>query len=127
MTFEKARRRVMVIEDNIDTVRTLVALLRVEGHDVQYAINGYAALALAPKFSPEIVILDLGLPGLNGFEVCSRLRKLRGFQSTRFIAVSGYCTEADRARSRAVGCEAHLSKPADPNQIVALVEREHRL
>jgi two-component system CheB/CheR fusion protein len=121
MNAEKPRRRVMVVEDNLDTVHTLVALLRADGHEVQYAINGYAAMALAPKFLPEIVILDLGLPGLNGFEVCTRLKKVRGFEATRFVAVSGYYTQADRARSRAVGCEAHLRKPADPNEILAIV------
>ncbi len=114
-------RRVMVVEDNLDTVHTLVALLRGEGHEVQYAINGYVALALARKFLPEVVILDLGLPGLTGFEVCTRLKREQGFEQTRFIALSGYYTDADRVRSRAVGCDVHLPKPADPNQILALV------
>ena len=113
----------MVVEDNLDTVHTLVALLRGEGHEVQYAINGYAAIALGPKFLPQVVILDLGLPGLNGYDVCTRLKREKGFEQTRFIAVSGYNSDADRIKSRAVGCEAHLSKPADPNELLALVER----
>lgn len=124
MEKEKPRRRVMVVEDNIDTVRTLVALLRSDGHEVEYAINGYAAIALAPKFRPEVMILDLGLPGLNGFEVCTRLKREPGLEKTRFIAVSGYYTDADRVRSRAVGCEAHLPKPADPREILAIVASE---
>ncbi len=111
----------MVVEDNLDTVRTLVMLLKAEGHQVEYAVNGYAAISLAARFLPEVVILDLGLPGLDGFEVCARLKKEPAFRQTRFIAVSGYCKEEDRARSRASGCDAHLSKPADPKELLALV------
>lgn len=122
MLKEKPRRRVMVVEDNLDTVHTLVALIRGGGHEVQYAINGYAAIALASRFVPEVVILDLGLPGMDGYDVCSRLKSEPAFQRTRFIAVSGYYTDGDRVRSRAVGCDFHLPKPADPNQILALIE-----
>lgn len=124
MNTDRPPRRVLVVEDNVDTAHTLVALLRADGHEVQYALNGYVAMAVGPKFLPEVVILDLGLPGLNGFEVCTRLRKYRGFQKTRFIAVSGYCSDADRIKSRAVGCEIHLAKPADPNAILSIVAAE---
>lgn len=117
------RRRVLVVEDNIDTVRTLVALLKAAGHEVEFAINGYAAISAAVKFRPEVVILDLGLPGLSGFDVCSRLKQEPAFKDTRFIAVSGYSSDADRVRSRAAGCDIHLAKPADPKELLALVGR----
>jgi CheY-like chemotaxis protein len=114
-------RRVLVVEDNLDTVHTLVALLKTEGHRVEYAINGYAAMSIARKFLPEVVILDLGLPGLDGFEVCARLKQEPQFKGTKFIAVSGYFKEEDQVRSRAAGCDHHLPKPADPKQLLALV------
>ncbi|HEX5477627.1 MAG TPA: response regulator, partial [Burkholderiales bacterium] len=69
-----ASKRVLVVEDNLDSVHSLVLLLRDMGHRVEYAINGYAALDVARKFRPEIVFMDLGLPGLDGFEVCGRLK-----------------------------------------------------
>ena len=114
-------RRVLVVEDNLDAVKTLVALLKADGHEVEYAINGYAAMTMAVRFLPEVVILDLGLPGMNGFEVCSRLKKEPAFSSTMFIAVSGYASEQDREQSRAAGCDVHLAKPADPKTLLALV------
>ena len=114
-------RRVLVVEDNIDTARSLVHLLRIEGHEVQYAINGYAAITLAREFLPDVVVLDLGLPGLDGYEVCRRLRTDLRFADTRFIVVSGYSKDEDKRRSQAVGCEIHLAKPADPVQLLALV------
>jgi CheY-like chemotaxis protein len=117
-------RRVLVVEDNLDTVHTLVALLKAEGHTVEYAINGYAAISMATKFLPEVVILDLGLPGLDGFEVCTRLKRDPQFKGTRFIAVSGYFKDEDRIRSRAAGCDVHLAKPADPKHLLALVAAE---
>src|SRR5258707_8372705 len=68
------RRRVLVVEDNLDTVHSLVFLLRDMGHQVDFAINGYAAVTLAQRMHPEFVFLDLGLPGLDGFEVCRKLK-----------------------------------------------------
>lgn len=114
-------RRVLVVEDNIDQMRTLVSLLRSDGHDVAFAINGYAALDIAKKFRPEIVLLDLGLPGLDGFQVCSRLKGEPGLEQIRVIALTGYAHDEHRVRSRAHGCELHIVKPADPNYILELV------
>jgi hypothetical protein len=82
------RRRVLVIEDNIEQMRSLVMLLRLEGHEVQFAINGYAALEVVKKFRPDIVFLDLGLPGLDGFQVCARLKREPGLEYARVIALT---------------------------------------
>jgi CheY-like chemotaxis protein len=117
----QGKRRVLVVEDNLDTARTLMHLLQLEGHKVEFAINGMIAITLAHEFLPEVVILDIGLPGLNGFEVCAALKRDPQFKDTRFIAVTGYNKAEDRARSRQVGCQIHLAKPADPKELLALV------
>jgi DNA-binding response OmpR family regulator len=117
-----AGRRILVVEDHLDAVRTLTYLLRDSGHDVQYAINGYVALTIARTFRPEIVLLDLGLPGINGFEVCTRLRREPGLEKTKIIAITAMGSAEDRARSRAAGCDLHLVKPVSPNALVALLD-----
>ncbi len=114
-------RRILVVEDNLDSVHSLVLLLRDLGHRVEYAINGYAALDIARRFRPEFVFLDLGLPGLDGFEVCSRLKHEPGFEATRFIAVTGYAHDEHRARSMAAGCEQHIVKPVSPKFLYSLL------
>jgi CheY-like chemotaxis protein len=113
--------RVLVVEDNLDQVHTLAMLLRLDGHQVDFAINGYVAIDVAERFRPEVVLLDLGLPGLDGYDVCKWLKRHPGLEQTRVIAVTGYGTEADRARARAAGCEHHLTKPYDPQQLLSLV------
>lgn len=107
-------RRVLVVEDHLETAHSLVRLLREMGHEAEYAINGYDALRLAQHMRPEFVFLDLDLPGMNGFEVCSRIKGDPVLRDARVIAITGYSQDMDRARSRAVGCELHLSKPVNP-------------
>lgn len=114
-----ALRRVLVVEDNLDAVHSLVVLLRQEGHVVDFAINGYAALDVAQCFSPEVVLLDLGLPGLDGFDVCRRLK--RALPDARIVAVTAYAAEEHRARARAAGCDVHIAKPYDPQRLLAIV------
>jgi CheY-like chemotaxis protein len=104
-------RRVLVVEDNLDAVHTLVLLLREMGHTVDYAINGYAAIDVARRMQPEIVLLDLGLPGLDGFEVCRWIKKDPALKDTRVFALTAYKQEEYRARALAAGCEQHLVKP----------------
>jgi CheY-like chemotaxis protein len=115
------RLKVLVVEDNLDAVHSLSRLLRHEGHDVQFAINGYVAIVIAREFMPHVILLDLGLPGLNGFEVCSRLKADPEFRNVRVIAVSAYAQEEHRARSRTVGCEMHIVKPYDPNFLLGII------
>lgn len=116
-----ASRRVLVVEDNLDTVHSLVMLLRQDGHQVDFAINGYAALDVAKRFRPDVVLLDLGLPGLDGFDVCSRLRSEPELAQARIIAVTAYAHDEHRVRSRAAGCDLHIAKPYDPQHLLAAV------
>ncbi|HEY1290471.1 MAG TPA: response regulator [Burkholderiales bacterium] len=121
---KKVTHRVLVVEDNLDSLHTLVALLRFEGHTVEYAINGYAAMEIAEKFQPEVVLLDLGLPGANGYEVCRWLKLQPGMEGSRIIAVTGYGSAVDRAKSREAGCEHHVTKPYDLDKLLVLVRGE---
>lgn len=111
----------LVVEDNLDAVHSMVFLLRDMGHHVEFAINGYAAVAAAIRFRPELVFMDLGLPGMDGFEVCERIRKQAGLQHVRIIAITGYSGDDYRARSKAAGCEMHLLKPVSPRVLEELL------
>ena len=106
-----APKRVLIVEDNLDSVHTLALLLADMGHPVEYAIDGYAGLEAARRFRPDFVFLDLGLPGMDGFEVCSQIKKHPDLQRTRVIAVTAFAQDEYLARSRAVGFELHLVKP----------------
>ena len=114
--------RVLVVEDNLDTVHTFARLLKSEGHTVEFAINGYAAVDIAKKFRPNVVLLDLGLPGLDGFEVCSRIKSDPELRDVRVIAVTAYSYDEHRLKSRAAGCELHVVKPVEPEYLLALVK-----
>jgi PAS domain S-box-containing protein len=110
-------RRVMVVEDNYDTAEMLADILGLWGHEVRAAHDGPAALLLAATFRPDAILLDIGLPGMDGYEVGARLRGLPGLNDTVIVALTGYGQEQDRARSQASGFDMHLTKPVDPNGI----------
>ncbi|HWA38932.1 MAG TPA: response regulator [Burkholderiales bacterium] len=116
-------RRVLVVEDQIDAVRTLSALIAEMGHDVSYAINGYAALEIARRFRPHVALVDVALPaGMNGHELCARLRQEPKLGPLRLIALTAYGSEEHRARSLAAGCELHLVKPVSAATLFAVLE-----
>jgi CheY-like chemotaxis protein len=106
-----APKRVLLVEDNIDSVRSLAYLIADMGHKVEYAINGYVAIDMARRFKPEFVFLDLGLPGMDGFEVCEELKREPGLEHTRIIALTAFSQDEYRERSLAAGCELHIVKP----------------
>lgn len=113
-------RQVLIVEDNVDQAQTLRMFLSMRGHRVEIGATGPAALEVARRFRPDVVLLDLGLPGLDGFEVARQLRQEYG-ESIRIIAVSAYASENDRRLSQEAGCELHLVKPADPRFIESLL------
>lgn len=115
------RRRILVVEDDIDSARSLTWILRDMGHEVEYAINGYVAVDMAQNFRPEFVFLDLALPGMNGFEVCRRLKRQPGLERTRVIAVTAYAQEEYRQRSKDAGCEGYIVKPLNPAELGGLL------
>jgi CheY-like chemotaxis protein len=113
-------RRVLIVEDNADQAATLREFLSFKGHRLEIASSGPAAIELARRQRPDVVLLDLGLPGFDGFEVARRLREEHG-PAMRIIAVSAYASESDRRQSAEAGCELHLVKPADPRFIESLL------
>ena len=96
--------------------------LELEGYEVRIAYDGPAALTAAAAFNPTVVLLDLGLPAMDGYEVARRLRTLPGFTTARIVAVSGYGQESDRKRTAEWGFDRHLVKPVDLAEILALLE-----
>lgn len=117
------RRRILVVDDNLDAAESLAALLRHMGHDVQVARDGRAALEAARLNSPQLVLLDLGMPGVDGYGVVQRLRRENGFDSVPFIAVTGSGLPEDLRRSREAGFDAHLVKPVALDTLRQVLER----
>lgn len=113
--------RVLVVDDNTDTADTLATLLELEGHQVRLAHDGPTALAAAATFRPHAVVLDLGLPGMDGFEVARRLRDRNGGTKPVLVAVSGYGRDEDRRRARQAGFDHHLVKPAEIGTLRSLL------
>lgn len=112
-------RRVLVVDDNVDAAESLGMLLGLDGHAVRVLADPTRALEAAVEFAPDIVFLDLGMPGLDGYQLAELLRKEERLRSVRLVAVSGWGTSADRARTRLSGIDAHLTKPASPEDLRA--------
>jgi signal transduction histidine kinase len=118
--------RLLVVDDNVDAAETLAALLEMDGHAVSVAYDGPSALERAVAEQPEVMILDIGLPGMDGIELARRLRAVPELQGAVLMALTGYGQQADRARSAEAGFDHHLVKPADPQQIGELLAQLQR-
>ena len=116
-------RRVLVVDDNVDSAETVAMLLGTDGHLTRLAHDGEAALLAAREFVPELIVLDLGLPGMSGYDVARKLRSEPGMAEVTLVALTGYGREEDRARSRDAGFEYHLTKPVEYEELGALVRR----
>ncbi len=116
-------RRILVVDDNLDSAQSLAALLEWKGHDTRKAYDGEDALEAADAFRPEVVLLDLGLPKLNGYQVCRRLRAQSWGTSMTIICVSGWGHKEDLALSKDAGFDAHLVKPVNVVALMKLVDR----
>jgi CheY-like chemotaxis protein len=104
-------RRVLIVDDQQDTAELVAMVLGEYGHEVRVAHDGETALSLAIEFRPQVALLDIGLPVMDGLKLAELMRARPELADCRLIAVSGYCTEQDRARSRSAGFENHLAKP----------------
>ena len=116
-------RRVLVVDDNIDAAESTAAFLRLEGHEVKAVHDGLQALSSLKVFDPHVVVLDIGLPGLDGYAVARQLRERGDTSHVLLIALTGYGQKEDRQRAADAGFDYHYVKPADPREIQAAIER----
>jgi CheY-like chemotaxis protein len=113
--------RILVVDDNVDSAETIALLLQLDGHSVEVAHDGPRAVAAARAFVPDLILLDIGLPGLDGYAVARTLRALPEMQTTMLVALTGYGMDEDRQRSREAGFDHHLTKPVDPVVLSQLI------
>jgi CheY-like chemotaxis protein len=114
-------RKVLIVDDNIDAAALLAELCETVGHEVKTAHDGPEALRALEGFAPDVAVLDIGLPVMDGYELARRVREQLG-ERCRLVALTGYGQEHDRSRSEEAGFEAHLVKPVDPSRVLALVD-----
>jgi signal transduction histidine kinase len=122
-TTEVYGRRVLVVDDNVDAAESTAAFLRLEGHEVKAVHDGLQALASLKVFDPHVVVLDIGLPGLDGYAVARQLRERGDTNHVLLIALTGYGQKEDRQRAADAGFDYHFVKPADPREIQVAIER----
>jgi CheY-like chemotaxis protein/anti-sigma regulatory factor (Ser/Thr protein kinase) len=113
--------RVLVVEDGEDAREMMQAMLTLHGHEVRTAADGGTALAQAASFSPDVVLLDIGLPDIDGYEVARRLRAASGGGDAFLVALTGYGQSGDEAAAYAAGCDRHMTKPVEPAALARLL------
>jgi CheY-like chemotaxis protein len=116
-------RRILVADDNRDAGETLAMLLRLDGHEVHIANDGLEAVEMFVRVQPEVVILDIGMPGLSGHEVARRIRDEHSERPVILIAVTGWGQKADKDRAAASGFDHHFTKPVEPTVLSALLQK----
>ena len=115
------RFKILVVDDNHDSALSLAMMLSIMGHDTRTAHDGESAVATAETFLPDVVLLDIGLPKLNGYEVAQRIREKSWGASMYLIAVTGWGQDEDRQRSSEVGLNMHMVKPVEPSALEKLL------
>jgi CheY-like chemotaxis protein len=106
-------RRILIVDDNEDAANSLALILKLGGHETASVYSAVDALQRASAFRPDVVLLDIGLPGMDGYEVAQKMRELPGLRDVRLIAVTGYGRSDDRLRARDAGFDDHLTKPVE--------------
>jgi len=115
-------RRILVVDDNVDVVETTTMLLSLSGHQVRSAKDGLQALHVASEFRPDVVLLDIGLPLMDGYEVARRLRQTPQTAGALLIALTGYGQQGDRQRGKDAGFDGHMLKPVDPHALARMID-----
>ncbi len=115
------RRRILIADDNRDSAETLAALLRMEGHEVTSVHDGPVALSVFGEFKPDVALLDIGMPGLTGYEVARKMRQTPLGSAIKLIAITGWGQDIDKERAYAAGFDLHLTKPVDPHRLAELL------
>jgi CheY-like chemotaxis protein len=122
-------RRVLVVDDNVDAAESIAVFLRMEGHEVKSVSDGHEAIASSQVFAPQVVILDIGLPGMDGYQVARKLRELPQTRQALLIALTGYGQKEDASLAAQAGFAHHFVKPTDPRAIQSAISayfKEHR-
>jgi signal transduction histidine kinase len=119
---ETLRRRILIADDNRDSAETLAALLRMEGHEVTSVHDGPVALSVFGELKPDVALLDIGMPGLTGYEVARKMRQSAPRAPLTLIAITGWGQDIDKERAFAAGFDHHLTKPVDPQRLVELLK-----
>src|SRR5262245_41926591 len=114
--------RILVVDDNVDAANMMAMMLRLYGHQAETVYSAKSALEMAVEYHPDFVVLDIGLPGMDGYEVARRLRQIPELKDTPLIAATGYGQDADRQRSEEAGFDYHLVKPIDPEKLQTVLE-----
>jgi CheY-like chemotaxis protein len=120
-------RRILVVDDNVDAAESAAMLLELAGHEVRVCHSGAAGIDAAAAFRPEVVLLDIGMPGMDGYEAARRMRQLPDLAAALLVAVSGYGSNEDRRRSAEAGFDLHLVKPADYTLLLSLLDESAAL
>jgi CheY-like chemotaxis protein len=115
-------RRVLVADDNADAAESLGEVLRLLGHDVRVAYDGQQALNLAADFRPEVVLLDIGMPKMNGYETAQQMRAQPWAAGTTLVALTGWGHDEDKRRASDAGFDRHFTKPVDPVELLQMLE-----
>jgi CheY-like chemotaxis protein len=123
----RGRLHILTVEDDRITAENWAFLLRREGHEVNIALDGPTALCSAQVHQPDVVLLDIGLPGMNGYDVARHLYQQKGAKRPLLIAVTGHGGEKDRQQSEEAGIDLHLVKPVDPAQLNEVLRRFERV
>jgi CheY-like chemotaxis protein len=116
-----AKHRILIVDDNRDAATSLAMLLKLTGHETHVAHDGHDALEMAATLLPEVVLLDIGLPKLNGYDVCRRIREQPSGKNIVLVALTGWGHEDDRQKSKDAGFNAHLVKPVDHAALAKLL------
>lgn len=119
---EATRYKILVVDDNRDSAESLAILLKLMGHDTHMAFDGIEAIAAAEKIRPDVVLLDIGMPNVDGHDACRRMRALPWAKDMLLIAQTGWGQDEDKRRTSEAGFDGHLVKPVDPDDLLRLVD-----
>jgi CheY-like chemotaxis protein len=114
----------LVVEDNLDSVASMATLIKMMGHECQFAINGFAAIEIARRFHPDVILLDIGLPDFKGHELARQLKRDSGLEKTRIIAITGLPAHNYEQDALEAGCDAFYRKPLDPQELERLLAKD---
>jgi CheY-like chemotaxis protein len=124
MRRQSVQRRVLIADDNRDAAESLAILLQLEGHDVTVVSDGHEAIAVFDSVRPDAALLDIGMPGLNGYEIAKHIRQSPHGRAVLLIAVTGWGQDDDKALAFECGFNHHFTKPVEPEVLTALLARQ---